>query len=312
MSGPNPINPPKNVEEPAFAELTSNPGAQYYWVDRIFFWNTGPRKQPGVPAKSEGNFLFQLFHTNPPGSLDTSLVSTDYMNNPRTMNAVYEVRARVGIAAKIGWEQLKGGETDNRQFQDYQQTRALSALWDPKSSLSASMRVLKDGADSVGTLGALNRVYLNIGLFSEEWLLHFRPFIGGQKISPIKIADAQRNSVYWNATEDRTADMAIFFLVTARADRLKDVPDGAGRPAEPDPALVDRGKVVFAETCAACHSSKQPEPLRRAPASTAASARGRRRAALPRMLGPLLVLGAIGRVQARHGRSRHREDAHRQ
>ena len=59
------------------------------------------------------------------------------------------------------------------------------------------MRVLKDGADSVGTLGALNRVYLNIGLFSEEWLLHFRPFLGGQKISPIRIADAQKNSVYW-------------------------------------------------------------------------------------------------------------------
>src|SRR2546422_4076585 len=29
-------------------------------------------------------------------------------------------------------------------------------------------RVLKDGADSVGALGALNRVHLNIGLFSEE------------------------------------------------------------------------------------------------------------------------------------------------
>lgn len=29
-------------------------------------------------------------------------------------------------------------------------------------------RVLKDGSASVGALGALNRVYLNIGLFSEE------------------------------------------------------------------------------------------------------------------------------------------------
>ena len=28
-------------------------------------------------------------------------------------------------------------------------------------------------------LGALNRVYLNIGLFSEEWLLHFRALVGG-------------------------------------------------------------------------------------------------------------------------------------
>lgn len=35
--------------------------------------------------------------------------------------------------------------------------------------------VLKDGADSVGILGALNRVYLDIGLFSEECLQHFNP-----------------------------------------------------------------------------------------------------------------------------------------
>ena len=49
--------------------------------------------------------------------------------------------------------------------------------------------VLKDGSDSVGALGALNRVFINIGLFSEEWLLHFRPLVGGKRISPIRIAD---------------------------------------------------------------------------------------------------------------------------
>ena len=77
--------------------------------------------------------------------------------------------------------------------------------------------MLKDGSDSVGALGALNRVYLNIGLFSEEWLLHFRPLIGGRPISPIEIADAQKNSVYWQATEQQTPYMARFFLAsTAR------------------------------------------------------------------------------------------------
>ena len=45
--------------------------------------------------------------------------------------------------------------------------------------------VLKDGADSVGVLGALNRVYINIGTISEEWLLHFNPVVGGKPISPI-------------------------------------------------------------------------------------------------------------------------------
>ncbi|MFW5833802.1 MAG: hypothetical protein ACOCYE_06860, partial [Pseudomonadota bacterium] len=93
--GPNPIRPPEDPENPRWSELTSNPGAQYFWVDRIFFWNTRPREETGVPAANEGNFLYQIFHTNPPGSLDTSLVSTDYMNNPRTMNAVYEVGARI-------------------------------------------------------------------------------------------------------------------------------------------------------------------------------------------------------------------------
>ena len=54
--------------------------------------------------------------------------------------------------------------------------------------------MLKDGADSVGALGALNRVYLNIGLFSEEWLLHFNPLVGGKPITPIEIAVARKNS----------------------------------------------------------------------------------------------------------------------
>ena len=257
--GPNPINPPKNVEEPTLAEMTSNPGAQYYWVDKIFYWNTEPRSADGMPSPNERDFLFQFVHTQPMGTLDTSLVSTDYMNNPRTMNAVYETLARLNQAAVQGIERLEDGERDNVQFQDFDATKALTSLYDPVTGDVASMRVLKDGSDSVGTLGALNRVYLNIGLFSEEWMLHFRPIVGGQKISPIKIADAQKNSVYWQATEQQSADLAIFFLVTARADKLAAAPGGEDILAA-DEGLVDRGKEVFAENCAACHSSKQPPP----------------------------------------------------
>ena len=258
--GPSPIHPPKDVENPAWSELASNPGAQYFWVDRIFFWNTRPREDPAIPAPNEANVLYQLFHTNPPGALDTSLVSTDYMNNPRTMNAVYETIARLGLAPKQGVETLKAGELDNEQFQNFTQTASLASFFDPETGRAASMRVLKDGSDSVGTLGALNRVYLNIGLFSEEWLLHFRAFAGGRKISAIPIETARRNSVYWQATEAQTPDMAIFFLVVARADRLADAPGGAAVLARDADAKVERGKVVFAETCAGCHSSKQPVP----------------------------------------------------
>jgi hypothetical protein len=256
--GPSPINPPEDPENPKWENLASNPGAQYFWVSRIFFWNTRPRNAENTPAPNEANFLYQLFHTNPPGSLDTSLVSTDYMNNPRTMNAVYNVLARLGPSLVTGEESLTGGERGNKQFQDFPLTAALSQFWNPATGKSHTMRVLKDGADSVGTLGALNRVYLNIGLFSEEWLLHFRPFIGGQKISPIKISDAEKQSVYWQATEDRTVDMAVFFLVTARPDHLKDAPGGKTFLDPFDSDKVKRGQIVFAENCAACHSSKIP------------------------------------------------------
>jgi hypothetical protein len=256
--GPSPIKPPEDPENPKWENLASNPGAQYYWVNRIFYWNTRPRGSDKAPAPNEGSFLYQLFHTNPPGTLDTSLVSTDYMNNPRTMNAVYSTLARLRISLVTGEERLAGGERNNKQFQDYPQTAALSQFWDPVSSTTHTMRVLKDGADSVGTLGALDRVYLNIGLFSEEWLLHFRPFIGGQKISPIKISDAEKQSVYWQATEDRTADMAMFFLVTARPDRLEDAPGGKQLLDPFDSDKVKRGQVAFARNCAACHSSKIP------------------------------------------------------
>ena len=256
--GPSAINPPEDPENPKWENLASNPGAQYFWVNRIFFWNTRPRGADNAPAPNEGNFLYQLFHTNPPGSLDTSLVSTDYLNNPRTMNAVYSVIARLGLSPRTGAERLTGGERDNKQFQDYPLTAVLSTFWDSATGTSDSMRVLKDGADSVGTLGALNRVYLNIGLFSEEWLLHFRPFIGGRKISPIKISDAEKQSVYWQATEDRTPDMAMFFLVTARPDHLADAPGGPAYLAPFDSEPVKRGQIVFAENCVACHSSKIP------------------------------------------------------
>jgi hypothetical protein len=246
--GPAPTNPPKDRENPTWANLNSNPGAQYFWVDRIFAWN---------PQGAPSNFLFQLFHTSQPGTLDTSLVSTDNINNPRTMNAVYNLGARL-TAAKQWKEKLAGGELDNKQFNNFPETKSLSDLFLAPDTVWTP-HVLKDGSDSVGGLGALNRVYLNIGLFSEEWLLHFNPLVGGKPITPIKIADAEKNSVYWQATTQMTPDMAVFFLESAKPDRLADTDYGKAHP--PDTAKLDRGKIVFAENCARCHSSKQPPNL---------------------------------------------------
>lgn len=245
--GPNPTRPPADPENPRWENLNSNPGAQYFWVDRIFVWEA-----------DEASFPFQLFHTSRPGALDTSFVSTDYINNPRTMNAVYNLGARMAIARQWGKEILQGGELDNEHLNKYVPPGSpLSRFYQPPN-IVWTPRVLKDGSDSVGALGALNRVFVNIGLFSEEWLEHFRPLVGGKTITPFEIAVANRNSAYWKATEAQTPDAALFFLASAGPDYLKDAPGGAAYLTQ-DRRKLTRGKVVFAERCARCHSSKLPE-----------------------------------------------------
>jgi hypothetical protein len=248
--GPSPVNPPADAANPAFANLSSSVGAQYMWVNRLFIVNAN---------KPEGqrNFMFQLVNTFRAGAMDTSLVSTDGINNPRTMNAVYDFVSRMGLADQNWHEKLTGGETKNKQFGDFPETASLKDFYDPATAIVRTPHVLKDGADSVGLLGALNRVYLNIGLFSEEWLLHFNPVVGGKPISPIEIAVAEQNSVYWQVTELGTPATALFFLKAAKPDHLAQAPGGNGYLTA-NAATVQRGRVVFADTCARCHSSKGP------------------------------------------------------
>ena len=243
--GPNPIKPPADPEHPKWENLSSNVGAQYFWVDRIFVWDSDPT-----------SYVYQMFHTSRPGALDTSLVSTDNINNPRTMNAVYSLGPRLDQALRTGKERVAGGGLDNKQFNDYVGEGLLTKFYQ-KPETVWTPRVLKDGADSVGALGALNRVFLNIGLFSEEWLLHFNALVGGKRTTPIEIAVARKNSSYWEATEAQTPDMALFFLKTATPHRLRDAPGGAAHLTR-DAAQLARGKVVFGERCARCHSSKAP------------------------------------------------------
>lgn len=243
--GPNPVNPPADAEHPKWENLSSNVGAQYMWSDRVLIWNS-----------DQTSFVTQLFQTWRPGTLDTSFVSTDNINNPRSMNAVYHLLPRLLEAKRWGEEKLQGGGINNKQINDYLKTGPLTQLYQAPDTVWTP-RVLKDGADSVGVMGALNRVYLNIGTFSEEWLLHFNALVGGKPISPIEITTARRNSVYFVATEAQTFATAEFFLKTTAPHKLADA-RGGDKYLTKDMAVLNRGKVVFAETCARCHSSKLP------------------------------------------------------
>ena len=265
----NPEKPPANPDVPQWENLSSIAGAQYFWVDRILSWNADP-----------SNFLFQVLHTARPGSLDTSLVSTDNINNPRTMNAIYNVLPRLDLAKRFGHEMLGKDNLANKQFNDFIKSGPLTEFFQPPNTVWTP-HVLKDGADSVGALGALNRVYLNIGLFSEEWLRHFSPILGGKPVTPIEVTTARGELDLLG--RDRNADAGHGA-----------VPDQGVLSASPQECAWRNG---LSERSAGGRKSRQGcfcRQLRRLPfeqsAGAAGGSRSRRlhRAALSRMLEPLL------------------------
>lgn len=225
-----PIYPPADPENPDWTNLSSNIGNQYMRVQPIF----------GVELKP-GNFLYELLDSTPRGTLDTSLIATDNNNNPNAMNPLFNVGARLGEATE---EQIEE-----------------NALRLPPPAENSNKRkvphILIDGADSIGIYGALDRVFINIGEFHDEWLRHHNLIIGLKPQTPIEIQKMQTDSVYWQVTEKRVDNLAKFFLKSTAPMHLEDAPDGKSYITT-NQEVLNRGKTVFAENCMSCHSSKQP------------------------------------------------------
>src|SRR5947208_15847987 len=95
-------------------------------------------------------------------------------------------------------------------------------------------------------------------MFSEYWLTLAKRLIGLTPRKPFEISYAREHSGFWRATEERLANIAAFFR-RLKPFHLADAPGGQAYVTG-DLAVMTRGKEVFAESCGACHSSKQPTP----------------------------------------------------
>jgi hypothetical protein len=222
----NPCKPPDDPENPKWENLASTIGNQYLREGATFASLVKP-----------GGFFWEMLKTQPPGTSDTSRIATDNINNPTTMNGIFQLRARLAE----GQEEDITGDSLNLP------------------GVTAKMNVphvLKDGADSVGVPGATLRVYVNIGSYSQHWLQQHNALIGLMPQKPFSVKTAQENSVYWLATQTKFTNIANFFM-DLKSYRLEDAPGGADYITK-DAAVMTRGKIVFAENCAQCHSSKRP------------------------------------------------------
>jgi cytochrome c5 len=223
---PYPDNPPADPENPRWENLASAIGNQYINEGKVFACNV-----------EKGGFFYEMLAAQPRGTSDTSRIATDHINNPNAINPIFLLAERERIAVP---EKMAGGTL---------------ALPGEKEEMPVP-HILKDGADSIGVAGATIRVYLNIGMFSEYWLTLHNRLIGLTPQNPFEIPYAREHSVFWRATEERLANIAAFFR-RLKPFHLADAPGGQAYITT-DEMIMTRGKEVFAESCAACHSSKQP------------------------------------------------------
>ena len=244
--GPHPLNPPADPETPRWANLSSTIGGQY-WAPPKAFSN----------LKRSDSFLWQFVASQQPGTIDTSLVSTDHINNANTINAIFEVNARLARAKLNPPEKQAKLNLMVRGLEDAPQYQA-----DPRHT----PRVLLDGSDSIGVEGALARVYLNIGTYSEQWRHLHNPVIGFKPQRPFALPTIVEKSVYWRtAMAFRIPQLEAFFTYRNKTSgesvtqpmKLAFAPGGKAKVAA-ESAAAAAGRGVFLKNCAICHSSKQP------------------------------------------------------
>jgi mono/diheme cytochrome c family protein len=268
--GPHPLNPPKDVEEPGWENLSATIGNQYLRTRMVF----GNLLEPD-------NYFYHVLDSQLPGALDTSLIPSDNINNANAQNAIFELGGRLDRAGlflhrtkEYELEYLKRYGTNSKETAA---TAAISwpVLFDGTKDAYVNPRpvprVLIDGSDSIGAWTALARVYLNIGTFHQRWVTLHNPVFGFSRSRPFIMEDADLNSTYWQATKALMGDVAKYLLKASTPMKLKDAPGGssylkgAGVPWAPE---LENGRRVFASRCIVCHSSKQPRMFDETPAGS--------------------------------------------
>ena len=253
-----PLNPPKDTANPRWENLAANIGNQYLREGDLFFGagrvvagdaNPGPNYK-NDPYDTEGlgesSFLYQYGHTQQPGTSETSRFSYDFINNPNTINQI------INLGGRAAFDETTG--TGHRVLTPH---------------------VLKDGSDSIGVQGALLRVFINIGSEGDYWADHLWNPATGSPQHPFSIAEVKGEvpperlkesccakypelGVAWHETE-RRVPFLLSYLASYTPYPLKELKDKNGKPyVTSDAEQLKRGATVYADTCARCHSNKQP------------------------------------------------------
>ncbi|MEO6807936.1 MAG: hypothetical protein ABI353_02355 [Isosphaeraceae bacterium] len=242
--GFDPLNPPANPAEPSWANLAPGLGNQYLQEGRVFTIGITDKRQ----------FRYQVGQVQPAGTSDTSRIPSDFLNDPTAINPIFNLGPRLKIRT---YERVSASQA---AFIKGMTPPIPDDLRDSSRPAMLTAHGLMDGGDSVGlALGSL-RVYCNIGgIDFPRFLASVPTQQNGYQQQPFDITAAKANpSSLWTTTEEFMPALQEY-LTTFGPMPLSQAPGGSAY-LQDSPAEVRRGKIVFADHCARCHSSKQPDP----------------------------------------------------
>ena len=262
-----PAKPPRDPAHPQWENLSGLVGNQYIRVSELLI--------SGMPRD---DLLWQIFAHARPGTSDTSAIPNDQVNNAGTINALINTAQRPTFAGeKVNrWRKAASCPTGAKESSCWCEPGKPGKCWEKSVKTETVHHILKGGGDSIGALGAIQRVYFNIGSCSEQcWLNHLTdlrqidPQARNFGQTPFDIGQCRRDCPNFRAIEDRVHNLLDFFLAApegqardlalARAnqrnvkygesDLVRDLERNFGAGS------VARGQKVFVDNCARCHSS---------------------------------------------------------
>jgi mono/diheme cytochrome c family protein len=265
-----PARPPADPAHPTWENISGLVGNQYIRISEILI--------SGMP---HDDLLWQTFAHARPGTSDTSAIPNDQVNNAGTINALINTAQRPTFAGESvnRWHKVAACAAGAAETACWCEPGKPGKCWEKKVTTETVHHILKDGSDSIGALGAIQRVYFNIGSCAEQcWLNHLTdlrqmdPNGRNYGQTPFDIGQCRRDCPNFRAIEDRLPNLLDFFL-TAPEGQARDLhqarANARGTPYAHDDLVRDleqefgagavaRGQQVFATNCAQCHSSGKP------------------------------------------------------
>lgn len=274
-----PLNPPADPAHPKWENIKGLVGNQYSRMSELL--------GSGMP---KAGLEWQMFTHARPGTTDTSAISHDQINNPGTMNAIINLAQRPLFASEVvtKWRKTDTCGAEKDEGKCWCEPGRDNKCWarttrndDTTLGHAGVHHILKGGEDSIGGLEAIQRVYLNIGSCGEAcWVNHLTdlrqidPAQRGFGQTPFSIGQCRRDCPNFRAIEDRLPDLLAFFLSpegdATDLHTARNLTRKAMKPKAPDYTRQDliadldrefgkdavrRGRAIFADNCARCHSS---------------------------------------------------------